>query len=54
MGAVEDTAIDEAKAQFETNFFGVLRLCRAALPVMRRQGGPNLGLHGATRLPLIT
>jgi NAD(P)-dependent dehydrogenase (short-subunit alcohol dehydrogenase family) len=39
MGAVEDTAIDEAKAQLETNFFGVLRLCRAALPVMRRQAG---------------
>jgi NAD(P)-dependent dehydrogenase (short-subunit alcohol dehydrogenase family) len=39
MGAVEDTAIAEAKAQMETNFFGVLRLCRAALPAMRRQGG---------------
>lgn len=39
MGAVEDTAIAEAKAQMETNFFGVLRVCRAVLPAMRRQGG---------------
>jgi NAD(P)-dependent dehydrogenase (short-subunit alcohol dehydrogenase family) len=37
MGPVEDTSIAEARAQMETNFFGVLRVCRAALPVMREQ-----------------
>ncbi len=34
-GAIEDTSIEEAIAQFDVNFFGTLRLCRAALPVMR-------------------
>ncbi len=37
-GSVEDTSIAEAKAQFETNFFGVLRVCKEVLAIMRPQG----------------
>ena len=37
-GSIEDTSIQESKAQLETNFFGVHRVCRSVLPVMRRQG----------------
>ena len=37
-GAIEDTSVAEAQALFDTNFFGVHRVCRAALPILRRPG----------------
>jgi len=39
MGALEETSIDEIKAQFETNFFGAVRVMEAVIPMMRKQGG---------------
>ncbi|WP_266157502.1 SDR family oxidoreductase [Dyella silvatica] len=41
-GAIEDTSIAEAQAQFDTNFFGMLRVCHATLPVLRQQGSGYL------------
>ena len=38
MGALEETSVDEARQQFETNLFGVLRVTNAILPAMRQQG----------------
>jgi NAD(P)-dependent dehydrogenase (short-subunit alcohol dehydrogenase family) len=36
-GSLEDISIEEIKAQFETNFFGVIRVTQQVLPVMRKQ-----------------
>src|SRR5262249_33655267 len=42
MGAIEDTSVAEARAQMETNFFGVLRVCRTVLPILRARGGGHI------------
>ena len=40
-GAFEDLSIDEMKAQFETNFFGVVRVTQHVLPIMRTKYNGN-------------
>jgi NADP-dependent 3-hydroxy acid dehydrogenase YdfG len=37
-GAVETVALDDVRKQFETNVFGLLRMCQLVLPGMRREG----------------
>ena len=57
-GAFEDVAMEELKAQYETNLFGVTRVTQAALPLMRKQksgiivnisaAGGRFGIPGAS------
>ncbi len=37
-GAIEYTDTEEAKRQFDVNFFGMVRVNHAVLPIMRKQG----------------
>lgn len=36
-GPIEEISIKEIKEQFETNFFGTIRLIKAIVPIMRKQ-----------------
>ena len=42
LGPVEQLSIKEFKEQFETNFFGVIRIIKEVLPIMRRQRGGTI------------
>ncbi|HET6716086.1 MAG TPA: SDR family oxidoreductase [Nitrososphaeraceae archaeon] len=37
-GPIEEITTQEIKKQFETNFFGAIRLIKAIVPIMRKQG----------------
>ena len=45
-GSLEDMSVEEIKAQFETNFFGVIRVTQQVLPVMRKQNSGSGGGGG--------
>src|SRR6202049_2505118 len=42
LAAIEDTTIQDFRAQLETNLFGVVHVTKAAIPVMRRQGSGHI------------
>src|ERR1700761_9106053 len=56
-GAIEETTEKEAREQMETNFFGLLWLSQAVLPVMRKQGHGHIiqlsSVLGLVTLPVL-
>jgi NAD(P)-dependent dehydrogenase (short-subunit alcohol dehydrogenase family) len=56
MGALEETSMEELKGQFETNFFGAVRVLQAVIPIMRKQKGGTIAnitsLGGRVSFPL--
>jgi len=59
-GAFEDLLLDEIKGQFETNFFGVIRVTQHVLPIMRnpQNGGGVIvnvsSINGLVPFPVIS
>ena len=56
-GALEELSAQEAAAQFETNFFGVVRMVNAVLPIMRQQKRGHIinvgSLSGLSAIPFM-
>ena len=64
LGGAEETSIAQAQSIFDTNFFGIVRMTRAVVPHMRKQGNgrilnissvlgflpaPYMAIYGATK-----
>jgi len=46
-GSLEETTVDEARLQFDTNFFGNHRVVRAALPYLRKSDPAHIVVVGS-------
>jgi NAD(P)-dependent dehydrogenase (short-subunit alcohol dehydrogenase family) len=42
IGSIEDTRLEDIRAQIETNLFGVINVTKAAIPVLRKQGSGHI------------
>src|SRR5271154_7224483 len=42
LGPIEDTSIEDFRAQIDTNLFGPINLSKAAIPIMRVQGSGHI------------
>jgi NAD(P)-dependent dehydrogenase (short-subunit alcohol dehydrogenase family) len=42
IASIEDVTIDRFRAQMDTNFYGVVYVTKAVLPILRKQGGGNV------------
>jgi short-subunit dehydrogenase len=42
IGSVEEQTVDEVRALYDTNVFGVLEVCQQVIPVMRKQGSGTI------------
>lgn len=42
VGTIEEAGAEEVKAMYETNIFGALAVIKAALPLLRQQGGGHI------------
>ncbi|EIB96301.1 SDR family oxidoreductase [Ligilactobacillus salivarius] len=67
LGMIEEFSEDEVRSQMETNFYGAIWICQAAMPYLRTQGsghiiqissigglitGPMLGIYSASKFAL--
>lgn len=67
MGMIEEFSEDEVRSQMETNFYGAIWICQAAMPYLRTQGsghiiqissigglitGPMSGIYSASKFAL--
>src|SRR5919197_4919227 len=56
VGAFEENSMQEIKAQFETNFFGTVRVMQAVIPIMRKKRSGRIvnitSMGGRIAIPL--